>query len=80
MPVGACGQLDTVRVLSEESVSPTSKCSPLGKLELWEGVGQCSLLGREDQRRQKVRMEGEGVGHRQFPEETQAVKGVKRPP
>lgn len=36
-------------------------------------------MGREDQRRQEVRMKWEGAGHRQFPEETQAVKGVKSP-
>jgi hypothetical protein len=38
-----------------------------------------ALMGREDQRRQEVRMEGEGEG--MLPRsETQAVKGVKRPP
>ena len=56
---------------------------PAWEARAWEGVGLYSLMGREDQRRQKVGMEGRGVGggrHRQFPEETQAVKGVKRPP
>lgn len=43
------------------------------------GWGGTALTGREDQRRQEVRMEGEGAGYKQFPEETQAVKGVKRP-
>lgn len=43
------------------------------------GWGGTALMGREDQRRQEVRMKGEGAGHRQFPEETQAVKGVKSP-
>lgn len=42
------------------------------------GWGSAALMGREDQRRQELRIEGEGAGHTQFPEETQAVKGVKR--
>lgn len=53
--------------------------SPWEAGALGGGWGGTALMGREDQRRQEVRMEGEGAGHEQFPEETQAVKGVKRP-
>ena len=52
---------------------PPSKSSSRGARALGGGWGGAALKGREDQRRQDVRMQGEG----QFPEEAQAVKGVR---
>lgn len=76
MLVHACEQLDRacvcvhtrVCVREEESLSlypvfPSWEAGALGG-----GWGGAALMGREDQRRQEVRTEGEGADHRQFPE------------
>ena len=88
MLVHGCEQQDTVCVcvcvcvcFKKSVLNPYIQMFPSWEAgALGGGWGGAALKGREDQRRQEVRLQWEGAGHRQFPEETQAVKGVKRPP
>lgn len=69
----------------KRAFNPYFQVFPAWEARAWEGVGQYSLMGREERTKEGKKLGwrgggGAGGGHRQFPEETQAVKGVKRPP
>lgn len=70
MLVHACEQLDTLCVCVYFKRALNLYFQLLlswGATALGGGWGSAALVGREDQRRQEVRMQGEGAGHGQFP-------------
>lgn len=79
MLVRACEQLDP-GCFQKRVFNPYFQVFPSWEARALAGGGAVQPHGERGPKKAKSEDGGGGGAHRQFPEETQAVKGVKRPP